>query len=366
MVDEAASLADSPDKAAYAAALAGAEKFLHDKRVPPPQASALFQKLLMNGVISTYRVAGPIPVSGSASFDASFAPEARPAAALEPFSVAGKVYEWKTLPVTDPQGRQPLVMPDNSVMYLAATVSARADGSAVLSVRSDDGIVIWLNGQKVHSKSIARSVAIAQDQVHVTFRAGENTLLFRINNISGEAGIAARVRHRIGEFDSEEIAAVLDGVQSDAAHGKELFESVGCVKCHTLSPGDAPKGPFLGDAGSKFSRQQLIESILKPSATIAQGYQAEQVIASDHGKRVECIGFVVSDTPEAISIRDINGKVTTLDRGEIKEQKAMPLSLMPQGLGDALSPEEFASLLDYVQSLKGPTPATAPAAPKVP
>ncbi len=51
----------------------------------------------------------------------------------------------------------------------------------------------------------------------------------------------------------------------DKAKGQELFTSLGCIKCHTLSQKDPPKGPFLGDVGLRFKRPDLVEAIVLPS-----------------------------------------------------------------------------------------------------
>ena len=51
--------------------------------------------------------------------------------------------------------------------------------------------------------------------------------------------------------------------------------------CHTISPLDLPKGPPLYEAGSRYKRDELIESILKPSAKIAQGFETKFFLLND-------------------------------------------------------------------------------------
>jgi hypothetical protein len=239
LTESAASLADSADKTAYARALQGAEKFLQDKRLPADEVVLLSSRLQMAGIIAKFDVAGPVPAPTTDSFAASFAPEAAPAGPFTSFTAGGKTYEWSPLTITHVEGRQTLKMPDNSVEYLTATVSSESPGPAVLSVRSDDGIVVWLNGEKIHSNSTPRSMAIAVDQVHVTLRAGSNTLLFRVNNVSGDAGIAARVRHRVGEFDPADIAGAMKDRPTDVERGKAMFTTSGA--CNVTPP--TPRSP---------------------------------------------------------------------------------------------------------------------------
>merc|ERR1711964_575257 len=63
----------------------------------------------------------------------------------------------------------------------------------LLSIGSDDGIRIWLNGQLVHQNWSARPVLKDQDLVPVTFKKGEKQLLLKIQNIRLDWGFCCRV-----------------------------------------------------------------------------------------------------------------------------------------------------------------------------
>ena len=43
--------------------------------------------------------------------------------------------------------------------------------------------------------------------------------------------------------------------------GAELFRRQNCVACHTVSPDEPAKGPFLGGIGTRYSRAELTESM---------------------------------------------------------------------------------------------------------
>ena len=61
--------------------------------------------------------------------------------------------------------------------------------------------------------------------------------------------------------------------KGDATKGKVLFKAQSCVACHTDADGQTPKGPHLVDIGKRYKADELIESILLPSAKLAQGYE---------------------------------------------------------------------------------------------
>ncbi len=99
---------------------------------------------------------------------------------------------------------------------------------------------------------------------------------------------------------------------------------------------------------ARYSRSELTESILKPSAKIAQGFEP-QTFALVDGRTFE--GFVARESGEDIEIRDAQGRATVLAKKGIEERARGTVSIMPTGLVDALSIEDVASLLAYLESL---------------
>jgi putative membrane-bound dehydrogenase-like protein len=138
--------------------------------------------------------------------------------------------------------------------------------------------------------------------------------------------------------------------KGDAALGAVLFEKQSCVNCHSVAKGQALKGPYLGDISARYSRAELTESILKPSAKIAQGFETKK-FALNSGQTYE--GFVVREAGDEIEMRNSTGAVTVISKKDIEEQSKSELSVMPQGLLDPLTPHDLASLLAYLESLKG-------------
>jgi putative heme-binding domain-containing protein len=105
----------------------------------------------------------------------------------------------------------------------------------------------------------------------------------------------------------------------------------------------------MGQIGSIMSRKQIAESILKPNASISQGF-ATVVITTKDGKSV--MGFVTGESADKITMRDIAGKVHMVNTKDIEKRKILETSIMPTGLANALSYEEFASLITYLSQQK--------------
>ena len=142
------------------------------------------------------------------------------------------------------------------------------------------------------------------------------------------------------------VAALAD--PGDAKLGASLFLKQGCIACHTISPTEPLKGPYLGDIAVRYKRPDLVESILKPSAKIAQGFETIFFVLAD-GKVTE--GFIVRESGEEVEIRTAAGIVQVLKKSDIEERGRRPVSVMPEGIVENLTTPELASLLAYLESL---------------
>ena len=82
---------------------------------------------------------------------------------------------------------------DNRVGYLKFAFQWPAEGKARLEFGSDDGLVVWLNGQQVHAKDATRPCRPGDDKVDVTLKQGINRLLVKVVQRGGNFEFAGRV-----------------------------------------------------------------------------------------------------------------------------------------------------------------------------
>jgi len=153
----------------------------------------------------------------------------------------------------------------------------------------------------------------------------------------------------IVQLGHNETTALLLEARGDAALGSQLFTRQACIACHTTSQDQPQKGPYLGDAGKKWKRADLIQSILKPSAVVSQGFQT-QWFELKNGTTLE--GFVTAEKDGVVDLRNIAGIVQRVKRSDVAKSGTRTTSMMPEGLAAGLTVKEMASLLDYMQSLK--------------
>ena len=102
------------------------------------------------------------------------------------------------------------------------------------------------------------------------------------------------------------------------------------------------------DIGRRYQANELLESLLKPSEKIAQGYET-QLVLLESGQVVS--GFAIRESGAEIWLRSSDGKIHRIERDVIEERRRETRSAMPEGLVGSLTPEDLADLLAYLQSL---------------
>jgi HEAT repeat protein len=85
---------------------------------------------------------------------------------------------------------------DQCAAYVKTRIWSPADQPIQLELGSDDGVVAWVNGKKVHSLWTNRGLAPRQDLVQVSLQKGWNTIQLKIVNDTGSWGFCCRVRTR--------------------------------------------------------------------------------------------------------------------------------------------------------------------------
>jgi putative heme-binding domain-containing protein len=137
----------------------------------------------------------------------------------------------------------------------------------------------------------------------------------------------------------------------DPARGRSVFfgNKVACGTCHRVGSEGGLVGPDLTKVGAVRAGRDILESVVLPSSTIAQGY--DHYVVQTKAGEVHA-GIVPQPSADVLDIRDSGGNVVRVHKGEVARLKRQPMSLMPDGLPAALTREEFRDLLAYLQSLR--------------
>ncbi|MCC6590377.1 MAG: PQQ-binding-like beta-propeller repeat protein [Bryobacterales bacterium] len=142
-------------------------------------------------------------------------------------------------------------------------------------------------------------------------------------------------------------------VPGDRAAGREFFFGKGqCANCHMVAGGGSPIGPDLSNVARTMTVDQLRESVVNPSAQIAQGYHLVTVQLPG-GKSVR--GFARNRTAFDIAVQDLKGEFHALPldgSSKVVDEKTSP---MPAAKA---SENEIQNLVAYLSGLTGIKPGT--------
>ncbi len=133
---------------------------------------------------------------------------------------------------------------------------------------------------------------------------------------------------------------------ADLANGRKVFNK-SCVACHKLFGEGGDVGPEL-TGSQRTSLDYVLENVLDPSAVVPNEYKMTTFNLAD-GRVLS--GIIKRQSPQAVTIRTLNDEVT-VPVADIESKKQTPLSIMPDGLFDALKDDEVRDLVAYLASPK--------------
>ncbi|MDB4652394.1 c-type cytochrome, partial [Verrucomicrobia bacterium] len=137
----------------------------------------------------------------------------------------------------------------------------------------------------------------------------------------------------------------LSRLTRDASRGRQLFEQ-NCQLCHRFKAVGADVGPDLDSLNDR-SGLALLTAILNPNEAIEQTYIAHDLELNDG---VEWTVLITQETPSNLHVTMTSGERRFIDKAQVRSIKASSQSLMPEGWGEAMSDQNLADLIGYLQT----------------
>ncbi|HEV3339498.1 MAG TPA: PVC-type heme-binding CxxCH protein [Pirellulales bacterium] len=150
--------------------------------------------------------------------------------------------------------------------------------------------------------------------------------------------------------------AALD-LKADPRHGRDVFAK-NCATCHRVGPLGVDVAPSIADSRTK-TQEQLLLDILEPNRAIDNNYVSYSVTTAD-GQSL--VGVIAAETASSITLKQPEGKVISLARGDVEEIHSNGISLMPEGLEKNVSVQDMADLISFIKNwryLEADLPARA-------
>ncbi|MFI4876456.1 MAG: PVC-type heme-binding CxxCH protein [Blastopirellula sp. JB062] len=135
----------------------------------------------------------------------------------------------------------------------------------------------------------------------------------------------------------------------EPTRGERLFRSpkLACDKCHQISGKGGQVGPDLTTIGRSRGRRDLLEAILYPNATFARGF-APYLVMTDEGKLHS--GIILGENQDELHLGVDKDKSVRIANDRIEAIRASDVSIMPPDFHQAMSQQELADLIAYLQS----------------
>jgi len=190
-------------------------------------------------------------------------------------------------------------------------------------------------------RALVKSYELPPDVVQIMMQHEDPELKARLADywpgiVGGAGGIDL-------EAESSRIREVLSGGPGDWQAGK-IHYATRCGICHPLFGEGVEVGPDL----TGYERSNLtfwLDGILNPSLELREGY-ITYVATMNDGRILS--GLLHEQTPRTVTFRDPGGNLTLIDRSEIADLSASPISMMPPGLLSGLDESELRDLFAYL------------------
>jgi quinoprotein glucose dehydrogenase len=136
----------------------------------------------------------------------------------------------------------------------------------------------------------------------------------------------------------------------DGANGWTLFNQhpvLACTRCHIANGEGGYAGPDLTGIADRMTPEEMLEAIIYPNATIAEGFDVVAFTLSDGGFEV---GTIAEETAETITIYDATGTAKSFAADLVTNRAAAPSS-MPAIFGMVLERSELRDLMNFMRGL---------------
>ena len=149
------------------------------------------------------------------------------------------------------------------------------------------------------------------------------------------------VSNRQAAMDKMKPALTLKG---NNINGEKVFSNT-CASCHKYGSIGKEVGPVLTEISRK-SKATLLHDILDPNAAVDPKY-VNHSIETKSG--VIHMGIVANETDKSVTFHKIGGEKVLINKSDINKFRSLGTSLMMEGFENALSNQEMADLLEFLQ-----------------
>lgn len=175
---------------------------------------------------------------------------------------------------------------------------------------------------------------------------------FRVGDIAKDLQQKATRQHTMASLSA---IAIPEPFASVIASGREAFIIARCDACHQVAGYGRAAGPDLRGIGMCYSNTELIRHILQPSLDLHDTGRFEKFLLTD-GRVItgrEVTNRSTSTDRSSVQIQtDLSNPdaIQSIELSDIEQRQPSPVSPMPVGLLNSLTPTQVAELVVYLRS----------------
>jgi putative heme-binding domain-containing protein len=143
----------------------------------------------------------------------------------------------------------------------------------------------------------------------------------------------------------DEYLSSSDGRRGFSQKGSEVYVAAKCASCHKAGAIGTSVGPDLTTVAKRYTRKEVLESILYPSHVISDQYRTHRVLTVA-GKVVT--GMVSENANGSITVRDSELVEHVIAEQDIEQMEPSKISMMPSGLLDNLTAAQIRDMLTFM------------------
>ncbi len=128
------------------------------------------------------------------------------------------------------------------------------------------------------------------------------------------------------------------------SNGRLLYNRT-CAACHKLYGEGGQIGPDI-TGSDRATLDYVLENVLDPNAAIAKDYLLNVVTTKD-GRTVN--GIVAVENNDSLTVQSLTERIV-LSKEDLATRQTLPVSMMPEGIFQALKDEEVRDLVGYLSS----------------
>lgn len=131
--------------------------------------------------------------------------------------------------------------------------------------------------------------------------------------------------------------------KADPILGRKVFKNV-CGTCHQMYGEGGILGPDL-TGSNRANREYILLNIVDPNFDVPDGYK--MIILKTINNRV-LAGTIAEEDEQKVVLKSVTGK-EIISKDEIKDRQKLAISMMPEGILETISKNDFYALIKYLQ-----------------